>query len=744
MAFDEQGQAVTRARKVEICRRAYRILTEEVGFPPQDIVFDPNILTIATGIEEHNDYAVAFIEAVREIRRTMPHAHISGGVSNLSFALRGNNAVREAMHAAFLYHAVQAGMDMGIVNPGQIGVYEEIPKELLTRVEDAILNRRPDATERLVAYAEQVKQAGSQRAVDEDWRNEPVEQRLTHALVKGIDTFVEADTEEARQALGSPLAVIEGPLMGSMNVVGDLFGAGKMFLPQVVKSARVMKKAVAYLAPYLEAEKRASRQSAARVLLATVKGDVHDIGKNIVAIVLACNNYEVIDLGVMVSAETILTEAQKRKVDVIGLSGLITPSLEEMAHVAREMERLGLQVPLLVGGATTSKAHTAVKIAPLYSGTVAQVSDASRVAGVVSKLLGQESSIEFDRENRGDQARLREEHARKVSTQPLLSLADARQRKTGIDWSSYQPPSVEQYGVVTRERVPVGEIEPFIDWTPFFAAWELSGTYPRIFDHPRWGDRARELYDDARKWLDRAAVDDAIGARSVYGLFRANSSGDDICIYSDEKRQDARCTLHSLRQQRPRPTGKPQQALADFVAPAESRLDDSIGVMAVTSGIGLSELLSRYAGEGDQYNAILAQTLADRLAEALAELTHKWLREAWGFGRLENLSVEELIRERYRGIRPAPGYPACPDHTEKRKLIELLGGSATTAIELTESFAMLPPSSICALVLAHPSAKYFTVDAIGKDQLDDYARRKGWRLDEARRWLAPVYEEREP
>jgi 5-methyltetrahydrofolate--homocysteine methyltransferase len=743
MAFDEQGQAATAERKVEICSRAYCILTEEVGFRPEDLIFDPNVLTVGTGIEEHNDFALAFFDATRRIKATLPGARVSGGVSNVSFAFRGNNVVREAMHSAFLYHAVRAGMDMGIVNPGQLAVYEEIPKELLERVEDVLLNRRADATERLVAFAGEVKVAGKVRIEDDAWRRASVEERITHAMVQGIDAFVETDVEEARHACGSPLAVIEGPLMKGMNTVGDLFGAGKMFLPQVVKSARVMKKAVAYLTPFLEAEKAASaRSAAARIVMATVKGDVHDIGKNIVGVVLACNNYEVIDLGVMVSAERILDAAREQKAELVGLSGLITPSLEEMAHVAREMERQGFAVPLLIGGATTSKAHTAVKIAPLYSGPVVHVVDASRAGGVASALTGAATREGFVTGNRADQERLRTEHAARAGQRALLGLEEARRLRPPRDWGEYVPPRAARAGLEIVADVDWNAVTPLIDWSPFFATWELSGTYPRIFDHPRWGKRARELFDDARRFLDRVVAEKLLRGRAAYGFFPCAAVGDDIEVYGDESRSQVRAILHTLRQQSARPTNEPKQALADLVAPKDTGLADWIGAFAVTSGVGMQELLDGLRRDHDEYACIMAQAVADRLAEALAEWAHKRLRDAWGFGREERLSTEELIRERYRGIRPAPGYPACPDHTEKKMLFDLLGGEETVGIQLTESFAMDPASSVCALVFSHPAARYFTVGPIGADQVADYARRKGWDLATAERWLAPLIETR--
>jgi 5-methyltetrahydrofolate--homocysteine methyltransferase len=737
MAFDEQGQAADVERRVSILSRAYRILTEEVGFPPQDIVFDPNILTVATGMEEHNDYAATFIEATRQLKARFPLAKVSGGVSNISFSFRGNNHVREAMHSAFLYHAIKAGMDMGIVNAGQLAVYEEIPKDVLEHVEDVLLNRRPDATERLVAFAETVKQSGKAAVKDDAWRQGTVDERLSHALVKGVVDYVEADTEEARQKYGRPLAVIEGPLMAGMNVVGDLFGSGRMFLPQVVKSARVMKRAVAYLQPFMEAEKEAGgRRSEGKIVMATVKGDVHDIGKNIVGVVLACNNWEVVDLGVMVSADKILAAAREEGADVVGLSGLITPSLEEMVHVAQEMERRGLALPLLIGGATTSKAHTAVKIAPAYSRPVLHVLDASRAVTVVSALKSPQGRAAVDAENRREQERLRVQHAAKVEAVRLLPLEEARRRRPALDWDAYQPPRPAFTGVRALE-VPLAEIVPYIDWSPFFATWELRGTYPRIFENESWGARARELFDDAQALLQRLVEERQVTARAVYGFFPAQATGDDIVLFEDESRSRPRLTLHSLRQQTERPAGQPHIALADYVAPRESSRADWLGGFAVTAGLGLPEVVAAFERQHDDYSSIMAKALADRLAEALAEKLHQQARRDWGYGREEHLSVDELIRERYRGIRPAPGYPACPDHTEKALLFDLLGAEEHTGIRLTESFAMDPAASVCGLYLAHPEARYFTVGRIGEDQVADYARRKGMETRAVERWLAP-------
>src|SRR5712691_2177222 len=738
MAFDEAGQADTAERKVEICTRAYRLLAEKIGFPPQDIVFDPYVLTVATGIEEHANYAVNFIEATRRIKATLPRCKVSGGISNISFSFRGNNAVREAMHSAFLYHAIRAGLDMGIVNAGQLAVYEEIPKDLLELVEDVLLNRRPDATERLVAFAETVKQKGKAVIQEDAWRQGPVEERLSHALVKGIVEYIEADVEEARRKYAKPLEVIEGPLMAGMNVVGDLFGSGKMFLPQVVKSARVMKKAVAYLLPFMEEEKRASgkSQAQAKILMATVKGDVHDIGKNIVGVVLGCNNYEVIDLGVMVPCEKILAAARERHVNIIGLSGLITPSLDEMVHVAREMAREGFAVPLLIGGATTSKAHTAVKIAPAYDQPVVHVLDASRAVGVVSKLISSDQKSAFAEKTRLDQEQVRQAHQER-GPKALLTLEQARERKTRIDWQAADIPKPAFTGVRRLDKFPLDEIVPFIDWSPFFHTWELRGRYPKIFDDPTVGSKAKELFDDAHALLNTIVSRKLLTAHGVYGFFPANSVADDIELYRDESRSKVLATFHTLRQQTPKPEGQFNQALADFIAPKTTGLPDYIGAFAVTSGIGLEVVCERFEKEHDDYNSIMAKALADRLAEAFAEYLHKQAREEWGYGKGEALSREDLIRERYRGIRPAPGYPACPDHTEKRILFDLLQAEKNAGITLTENFAMLPASSVSGLYFAHPDAKYFAVGKLGRDQILDYARRKNMDLVAIERWLSP-------
>jgi len=741
MAFDEQGQAANYAEKIRICERAYKILLE-VGFPPQDIVFDPNILTVATGMEEHNGYAVDFIEATRWIKANLPHAKVSGGVSNISFSFRGNNQVREAMHSAFLYHAIAAGMDMGIVNAGMLEVYEEIEPELRELVEDVLLNRRPDATERLVDFGEALKHVG--KAVTEkkaeEWRTGTVEERLSHALVKGIDAFIEIDTEEARVKLGRPLLVIEGPLMAGMSVVGDLFGAGKMFLPQVVKSARVMKKAVAHLTPYMEAEKLAMEaageavKAQGKIVLATVKGDVHDIGKNIVGVVLACNNYEVIDMGVMVPCEKILERARAEKADLIGLSGLITPSLDEMVHVAREMERQGFTLPLLIGGATTSRAHTAIKIAPHYSAPVVHVLDASRAVPVTTSLLSDEGKTLFVAQHRADYEAIRRAHA--APKAKLLSLEEARKRRTPIEWRAEDIAQPECAGIHVLDNFPLATLREYIDWTPFFHTWGLKGVYPRILDDSEQGLQARQIFAEGNALLDRIVEENLLTARGVYGIFPANSVGDDVELYAEPARQGLLAEFHCLRQQSDR-AAEPCRSLADFIAPRETGLADHIGAFAVTTGAGLKQLCDRFRAENDDYNAILAEALADRLAEAFAECLHKRVRDAWGYGRQENFTPAEMIQEKYRGIRPAAGYPACPDHTEKGTLWSLLHVEANTGMKLTESFAMWPGSSVSGLYFAHPEARYFSLGKIGRDQVDDYARRKGMSIDEVERWLGP-------
>ncbi|MFO0645515.1 MAG: methionine synthase [Polyangiales bacterium] len=743
MAFDERGQAATYEDKIRICERAYKILTE-MGFPPEDIIFDPNVLTVATGIEEHNNYAVDFIEATRWIKNNLPDAKVSGGISNVSFSFRGNNRVREAMHSAFLYHAIRAGLDMGIVNAGMLEVYEEIDHELRALVEDVLLNRRPDATERLVEFGERLKSAGGAAVADkkaeEEWRKGTVEERLTHALVKGIDAYINVDTEEARATLGRPLAVIEGPLMAGMSVVGDLFGAGKMFLPQVVKSARVMKKAVAYLTPYMEAEK--AQMAAAgqtvktqgKVVLATVKGDVHDIGKNIVGVVLACNNYDVIDLGVMVHCEKILERAKAEGAHLIGLSGLITPSLDEMTHVAREMERLGFTIPLLIGGATTSRAHTAVKIAPHYSQPVVHVLDASRAVPVTSALLSDDGKAAFVEAHNAEYASLRRIHA--GARHSFVTLDAARANPSHITWRAEDVAQPAEVGVHTVE-VELSTLRPFIDWTPFFHTWELKGVYPRIFEHETYGDQAKKLFADANALLDRIVAERSLTARGVWGLFAANAVGDDVEVYGDASRATVKARLRFLRQQTAREAAKGYQSLADFVAPRETKLADHIGAFAVTTGIGLPEVVARFKADHDDYNAIMAEALADRLAEAFAEYLHKKVREAWGYGAREDLTVADLHAEKYRGIRPAAGYPACPDHTEKGTLWSLLDVEAATGIKLTESYAMWPGSSVSGLYFQHPEARYFTLGKIDRDQVADYAARKGMSVTEIERWLAP-------
>ncbi len=742
MAFDEEGQATTTERRVAICQRAYRILTEEVGFPPQEIVFDPNILAIATGIEEHNDYAVSFIEATREIKRLCPGVHVSGGVSNLSFSFRGNDVVREAMHAAFLYHAVKAGMDMGIVNAGQLAVYEEIPKDLLELIEDVIFNRRPDATERLVAFAETVKGKSQARAEDLSWRDGTVEERLSHALVKGIVDFIEQDVEEARQKYEKPLDVIEGPLMDGMKIVGDLFGSGKMFLPQVVKSARVMKKAVAYLLPFMEEEKR--RREAAgesvrpqgKVLLATVKGDVHDIGKNIVGVVLGCNNFEVIDLGVMVPCEKILATAREQGVSIIGLSGLITPSLDEMVHVAKEMERQKFDVPLLIGGATTSRQHTAVKIAPAYSHPTLHVLDASRAVGVVSGLLDPAQRPELEAKNRAEQEKLRELYTQRQS-RPLLPYQQACERRLRIEWRAEDIARPSFLGRRVVDDMPLAELVPYIDWTFLFHAWELRGKYPEILEHPTYGSAARDLFAQAQALLRRIVDERLLRARGVYGFWPANSDGDDVVLFTDETRKHELVRFNFLRQQETKYEGQPvYRSLADYVAPLDSGLGDYVGAFAVTAGLGADEVVGAFRAAHDDYSAIMVKALADRLAEAFAEYLHERARRDWGYGADENLTKEDLIAEKFRGIRPAFGYPACPDHSEKVKLFELLD-APSLGITLTESYAMQPAASVSGIYLAHPEARYFAVGRVNLDQVEAYARRKGISVKQAERLLAP-------
>ncbi|MEE4378396.1 MAG: methionine synthase [Candidatus Competibacteraceae bacterium] len=742
MAFDETGQADTQARKVEICQRSYKILTEQVGFPPEDIIFDPNIFAVATGIEEHNNYSVDFIEATREIKRTLPYAMISGGVSNASFSFRGNDPVREAMHSVFLYHAIRAGMDMGIVNAGQLAIYAEIEPELRERVEDVILNRRNDATDRLLEIAERFKGGPAQaRKEDLAWREWPVAKRLEHALVKGIDEYVESDTEEARQHAERPLHVIEGPLMDGMNVVGDLFGEGKMFLPQVVKSARVMKKAVAHLIPYIEAEKQAGEASRSngKIIMATVKGDVHDIGKNIVGVVLQCNNFEVVDLGVMVPAQKILDTARQEQASMIGLSGLITPSLDEMVHVAKEMQRQNFELPLLIGGATTSQMHTAVKIDPQYEQAVVYVKDASRAVGVAQNMVSPSGRDEYVAQIKADYATKREQHKGRQRKDAHITLDEARRNKFAPEWSAYTPPRPERLGTQLFADYPLGDLANTIDWTPFFQTWELRGRFPQILDDQVVGEQARHLYDDALTMLDRIVQEKWLRASGIIGFFPANSIGDDdIELYTDDSRSQVLLTLHHLRQQTRRPPGKPNQCLADLVAPKSSGVADYIGAFAVTAGHGIEEHLAAFAQDHDDYNGILLKALADRLAEAFAEHLHLRVRkEFWGYAADEDLANEALIDEQYRGIRPAPGYPACPDHTEKDLLWRLLDVQAQAGISLTESYAMLPTAAVSGWYFAHPEARYFGLGRIERDQVEDYAQRKGMSLREAERWLAP-------
>ena len=755
MAFDEHGQADSFERRIEVCKRAYDLLVETVGFPPQDIIFDPNVLTVGTGMEEHANYAVDFIRTAKWIKENLPLAKVSGGISNVSFSFRGNNAVREAMHSAFLYHAIKAGLDMGIVNAGMLAVYEEVPKDLLELVEDVLLNRRPDATERLIKFAESVKQKGKVEVVEDAWRKGTVEERLSHALVKGIVDFIDVDIEEARQKYGRSLLVIEGPLMAGMNVVGDLFGAGKMFLPQVVKSARVMKKAVAYLLPFMEAEKKAAggvHKNAGKILMATVKGDVHDIGKNIVGVVLGCNNYEVIDLGVMVPCEKILQTAREQNVDIIGLSGLITPSLDEMAHVAREMERQGLKLPLLIGGATTSKAHTAVKIAPGYGQPVVHVLDASRAVPVVSNLISAEHRPKFAAQIREEYDRVRSQHG--GQTAKLVSLEEARANAPKLKFDDLPKPEFVGIRALSSEvttlntqhsaRITLSDLVPLIDWSPFFHTWELRGVYPKILQHEKHGEEARKLFADAQKLLEQIVSGKLLKPRGIYAFFPANRAGDDVDLYTDESRAKVLTTFHFLRQQIVKDDSTPNWCLADFIAPKyrtsnieHPTSNDHIGAFAVTSGHGLKELVDKFKADHDDYNAIMAEALADRLAEAFAEFLHKRVREEWGYGKAEKLTTGDLIEEKYRGIRPAAGYPACPDHTEKGILWNLLDVEKHTGIKLTESFAMWPGSSVSGLYFAHPESKYFAAGKLGRDQLLDYHLRKGMTLQEVERWLGP-------
>jgi 5-methyltetrahydrofolate--homocysteine methyltransferase len=747
MAFDENGQAATFEEKIRICERAYRILVDEVGFPPEDIIFDPNILTVATGMEEHNNYAVDFINATRWIKQNLPHAKVSGGVSNISFSFRGNNKVREAMHSAFLFHAIAAGMDMGIVNAGMLEVYEEIEPELKVLVEDVLLNRRPDATERLVEYGERLKAetqipyGDDKQKKIEEWRSGTVEERLSHALVRGIDAYIEIDAEEAYQKLGRPLLVIEGPLMAGMSVVGDLFGAGKMFLPQVVKSARVMKKAVAHLTPYMEAEKAAAEaageivKAQGKIILATVKGDVHDIGKNIVGVVLACNNYDVIDLGVMVSCEKILARAKEEKADMIGLSGLITPSLDEMVHVAKEMERQGFAVPLLIGGATTSRAHTAIKIAPFYSQPVVHVLDASRAVPVTTSLLSDDGKDEFIAEHHAEYERLRQNYA--APKQTMVSIEEARKRRAPITWRAEDIPLPTFTGVHVLEDFPLATLREFIDWSPFFHTWGMKGIYPRILSEGEKGVEATKIFNDAQVLLDRIIAEKLISARGVYGFFPASAVQDDVVLFKEDSREEELARFYFLRQQAGRDGSKPCRCLADFIAPVETELPDHIGAFAVTAGIGVKELCDKFRAENDDYNAIMAEALADRLAEAFAECLHKRVRDEWGYGLAENLTPAELIAEGYRGIRPAPGYPGCPDHTEKGTIWSLLDVEKNIGMLITESFAMWPGSSVSGIYFGHPESRYFSLGKIDRDQVEDYAVRKGWSVAEVERWMGP-------
>ncbi len=744
MAFDEQGQADTLERRTSICARAYDILVNKVGFPPEDIIFDPNIFPVATGMEEHNNYGIDYIEAARWIRQNLPHAHVSGGVSNLSFSFRGNEPVREAMHSVFLYHAIKAGMDMGIVNAGQMIVYDDIDPELREACEDVVLNRRPDASERLLALAQRYRgQTKEAKEIDLAWRDQPVEQRLSHALVHGITEFIEADTEEARQKAERPLHVIEGPLMAGMNVVGDLFGSGKMFLPQVVKSARVMKQAVAYLLPFMEEEKKKSgltqSNSAGKIVMATVKGDVHDIGKNIVGVVLQCNNYEVIDLGVMVPAAKILETAIAEKADIVGLSGLITPSLDEMCHVAAEMERQGFELPLLIGGATTSRVHTAVKIHPNYKrGQTVYVNDASRAVGVAQALLSRDGRGPYVTDIRKEYAKIAAAHARAQADKQRLSLAAARANALKLDWKDYTPPKPSFLGTKVLENYPLAELAKYIDWTPFFQTWELPGKFPAILEDAKFGAVARSLYDDARAMLDKIIKEKWFRAGGVFGFWPANAEGDDIVLFADEARKTPIATLHTLRQQLTKREGRRNEALSDFVAPRSTGVADYIGAFAVTAGVGEDEIADRFKLKNDDYSSILVKALADRLAEAFAERLHQRVRqEFWDYAPDESLSADDLIAEKYSGIRPAPGYPAQPEHTEKATIFKLLPAEKI-GVKLTESFAMWPGASVSGLYFSHPESHYFGVGKIERDQVEDYAKRKGWTLAEAEKWLAPI------
>ncbi|MDB5273484.1 MAG: metH [Chitinophagaceae bacterium] len=742
MAFDEKGQADTYDRRVEICTRSYKVLTEVVKFPPQDIIFDPNIFPVGTGIDEHKNYALDFFRATKWIRENLPGAHVSGGVSNVSFSFRGNNHVREAMHSAFLYHAIKEGMDMGIVNPSMLAVYDDIPKDLLERVEDVLLNRRDDATERLLEFAEQVKGKGKEQVIDLSWRETSVEERLTYSLAKGELAFIEADIEEARVKYESPLKVIEGPLMDGMNVVGDLFGAGKMFLPQVVKSARVMKKGVAVLLPYLEEEKKLSgntAKNAGKILLATVKGDVHDIGKNIVGVVLACNNYEIIDIGVMVPCEKILQVAQEQNVDIIGLSGLITPSLDEMVYVAKEMQRLNMKLPLLIGGATTSRIHTAVKIDPMYDGAVVHVLDASKGVPVASSLLSKDQKEIFTKKMKEEYIQMRADYANKKEDKNYISYDNARANKLKVDWSAYHPVTPSFIGNKVFKNIPLEDIRPYIDWTPFFQTWMLKGKYPNILKDQVIGVEAQKLFDDANRMLDKIIAEKKLKANAVVGIYPANMVDDDtVQLYSDENRNTVKKEFHFLRQQGKKGSGVPNISLADYVAPVESGVKDYFGAFAVTAGEGIEEIVKKYEAEFDDYNSIMVKALADRLAEALAEKMHQWIRkEGWGYATDEILTNEELIKETYAGIRPAPGYPACPDHTEKIQLFELLDATTSTGIILTESLAMYPAAAVSGFYIGQPESKYFGLGKVAKDQVEVYARRKDMPFPKLEKWLEP-------
>ncbi|MBK8943880.1 MAG: methionine synthase [Ignavibacteriae bacterium] len=741
MAFDEKGQADSYERKIEICERAYKILTEEINFPPEDIIFDPNIFAVATGIKEHNNYAVDFINATKWIKQNLPFAKVSGGVSNLSFSFRGNDIVREAMHSAFLFHAIKAGMDMGIVNAGQLEIYEEIPKDLLELVEDVILNRNENATEKLIEFAQQINQKEKIEAKVDEWRTLPIEERLEHSLIKGIDAFIEIDIEEARKKIKSPLQVIEGPLMSGMNKIGDLFGSGKMFLPQVVKSARVMKKAVAYLIPFIEEEQKSTGEikKAGKILLATVKGDVHDIGKNIVGVVLSCNNYDIIDLGVMVPSEHIISKAKDENVDIIGLSGLITPSLDEMIHVAKEMEREKIYIPLLIGGATTSKVHTAVKIDENYSGNVIHVLDASKAVAVAGKLLNANSKQNFSDDIAKEYELIRIQHNKKNNNQNLISLDYARKNKLELNWSEIEITIPNNFDLIIEQNFPLEKLIEYIDWTPFFITWELKGKFPTIFENNEYGIEAKKLFDDANKLLDKIISEKLLTAKSVCKIFPANSFEDDILLFENENSNKVISTFHTLRQQNDKQNKFPNLALSDFIVPQSFNIIDYIGLFAVTAGIGSKELVEKFEKDHDDYNAIMVKALADRLAEAYAEFLHEKVRkEIWGYAKNEEISKDDLIKEKYSGIRPAPGYPAQPDHTEKITLFNLLDVEKNIGISLTENLAMNPPASICGLYLANPEAKYFSVGNIFQDQVEDYAKRKNMQVQEIEKWLRPI------